>query len=64
MIDEGIGGIGKVFGEVYCNLLCEELLEILQEEEFIVECDVLVCCQQEIEVVDIELFVVWFVKYV
>lgn len=64
MIDIGIGGIGKVFVEVYCNLLCEELLEILCEEDFVVECEVFERCQQEMEVVDIELFVVWLEKYV
>lgn len=37
MIDIGIGGIGKVFVEVYRNLLREESLEILREEDFVVE---------------------------
>ncbi len=36
MIDEGIGGTGKAFGEAYRNLI-REPLEILQEEEFIAE---------------------------
>lgn len=63
MIDTGIGGIGKVFAEAYCNLLCEELLEILCEEDFVAECEVSECCQQEMEAADTELFVVWLEKY-
>ncbi|KAA5702550.1 glutamate--cysteine ligase, partial [Klebsiella pneumoniae] len=46
MIDEGIGGTGKAFGEAYRNLLREEPLEILQEEEFIAERDASVRRQQ------------------
>lgn len=42
MIEEGIGGIGCVFVDCYWMQLCEELLEILSEDDFIVECDVLV----------------------
>ncbi len=49
MIDEGIGGTGKAFGEAYRILLREEPLEILQEEEFIAERDASVRRQQEIE---------------
>lgn len=64
MIDIGIGGIGKVFVEVYRNLLREESLEILREEDFVVEREAFERRQQEMEVVDIESFAVWLEKYV
>lgn len=63
MIDIGIGGTGKAFGEAYRNLLREEPLEILQEEEFIAECDASVRRQQEIEAADTEPFAAWLAKH-
>ncbi|KWQ38777.1 hypothetical protein Y097_22565, partial [Salmonella enterica subsp. enterica serovar Tennessee] len=63
MIDEGIGGTGKAFGEAYRNLLREEPLEILQEEEFIAERDASVRRQQEIEAADTEPFAAWLAKH-
>ncbi|HCL5073923.1 TPA: glutamate--cysteine ligase [Salmonella enterica] len=63
MINTGIGGTGKAFGEAYRNLLREEPLEILQEEEFIAERDASVRRQQEIEAADTEPFAAWLAKH-
>ncbi len=63
MIDTGIGGTGKAFGEAYRNLLREEPLEILREEDFIAEREASKRRQQEMEAADTEPFKVWLEKH-